>query len=610
MNETSNLNIFSGADVTPKKVYAGDSVEITIKLILGKDFSADNSRIVFDMPANMGYSRPTCFNQEYDGFMEVLCSNPDIVYEKKIWNMEIEDFAGAKPASASGMAQRIFVLDFKGGSAAAAGDELLIKWGYTRDGFGVGTKIATIVPEKEFYSHIHVRYFRDGTRGLPDFGRSFIGYDRPVPDTVVRLEYKILPREPESLRLIRKPDKACLMVLDRFSNIAETDSINGYVTGNFNNSDIKKNEFGVYEIKNPDVKIAGRELPAGISAGMKNVFDGMNIYFGDMHTHTVFSIDCIEREKLESTPEKYYNYAKNSSCLDFLAVTDHHQPWDVERRRLSAETWKNINDAAAKYNRDGEFAAFPGFEFRCERGDTAVVLGENFTHEQIAARDIKNIKDLWEHFKGKNYITIPHFHNIGSLNEGEWYKCPYDNIEPMLEIYSCHGSYESDHVLERHIPLVKKFRSDRYGQYFLKNGYHYGFTCNSDGHKGNPGRNGLTAVYAKELTRDAILDAIRKRHVYGTTNARIRLLFTMNNSLMGSILPKDSPRNLVIKTDGEKPIKAVDIFKNGDLYKRFRPDSVSFDTELKIDEHEAASWYVRVTQIDNHIAYSSPIWFE
>jgi hypothetical protein len=609
MNIPKGQNVFINADVKPEVVYAGDSVEITIKLVIGNEFNANSSRIVFDMPANLGYSRPTCFNQEQDGYIDVFCSNPDIFYEKKIWNMETEDFAGASMTSASGMAQRIIVLDFKNGQCAN-GDEIILKWGYTRDGFGIGTRIATLVPENEFYSYIHVRYFRDGTRGLPDYGRSFKGYDRPVPDVEIPLKYRILPREAESLRLIRKQNKAGLMVLDRFSNIAQTVSVNDFVTGDFKDSDVIKNALGLYEFKNTNVAIKSKSLPIIEAACTKNTFDNMNIYFGDLHTHTVYSIDCIEREKLKSTPDDYFNYAKNSACLDFAAVTDHHQPWDVDRRILALEGWNSINDAVAKYNKDGEFIAFPGFEYRCERGDTVIVFGEYLSHEEIAIPSMKNIKALWEQFKGRNYISIPHFHNIGRLNEGEWFECPYEGIETALEIYSCHGSYENDKVLERQIPLVKKFRSDRYGSYFLKNGYHYGYICNSDGHKGNPGKNGITAVYARELTKEAILDGIRKRHVYGTTNAQIKLLFAMNNSLMGSILPKGDPRNLKIHATGERSIKAVDIFRNGDLYKRFRPDSVVFDTEMSIDDREAASWYVRITQIDNHIAYSSPIWFE
>lgn len=177
-----------------------------------------------------------------------------------------------------------------------------------------------------------------------------------------------------------------------------------------------------------------------------------------------------------------------------------------------------------------------------------------------------------------------------------------------MEIYSCHGSYESSRVLERHVPLCKKWRDDRTAQYFLNNGAVYGITCNSDGHKGNPGWNGLTAVYATELTGDAILEAIRNRHVYGTTNARIKLLFTVNDHLMGSILQDTPNKTFHIAVCGERSFKAVDLIHNGTVVKRFYPNNIQFQTEWEFREEGKGYWYVRAIQIDNHIAYASPIW--
>ena len=603
-----NKDFFISHVLSPKRVLAGDSVEITVKLVLGENFSANKSCIVLDMPANLGYTRPTCNSMEESGYIEVLCSNPDLIYEKRIWNIETGKLAGVDSGK-SGMAQRIFLLEFLSGDSVK-GDEVLIKWGYTRDGLGVGTKVTSIVPQLEFYNSIHVRYFLDAGRALPDYGRSFISYERPLPNAEIPLKFRILPREAESLRLIRSEKKAFLMVLDRFSNIAESNSLGEYVDCNIEDKNVLKNDYGVFEINNPNVIIKSRELPLLEGPCMTKAFNDMNIYFGDLHTHTVHSIDCIEREKLEATPEQYFEYAKKSSCLDFLAVTDHHEPWNEGRHLLTEEAWSDINKMASKYNTDREFIAFPGFEFRCERGDSTIVLGEDFSYKDIAVPEIKNIKALWEYFKGRNYISIPHFHNPGKLEEGQWYECPYEGVETVLEINSGHGSYERPDVLERRIPLSKKSRPDRYGQYFLENNYRYGFTCNSDGHKGNPGRNGLCAVFARELTREAILEGIRKRHVYGTTNARIKLVFTMNGQLMGSVLPKDSPRDILIHATGERQIKAVDIFRNSELYKRIKPASPGFNFEASIVDPEAANWYVRITQIDNHIAYSSPIWFE
>lgn len=598
----------SSAEVTPKKVLAGDSVEFTIRLKTGEEGISEGSRIILDLPAYLGYTRPSCFGQEAHGFVEVFCSNPDVEYQKRVYNIEKDEFGQKTQNPFALMAARFLVLDILTGDLED-GEELEIKWGYVRDNMGIGTKVTTLVLKRDFFNSIYLRYFRDGSQGLPDYGRDFKGFQRPAVDQEIELNFQVLPREAEKMRLIRRNDRSSLLVLDRFGNIADTDGVNDYIKEDI---DVSKNDYGVFEISDPDLGLTSKELPLLESPSIKNVYKNMNIYFGDMHTHSSVSNDCIERERMEIEPEEMYKYGRDEACLDFMAITDHHQPWDIERNKIGRENWEKIKKAADKYNQVGIFAAFPGIEFRCVRGDTQIVFADEISYDEIDNNKIKDIHYLWEHFDGKNYISIPHFHNPGSLDEDEWFKCPDSNIEPVLEIYSCHGSFERQEVLERKPPETydKQKRDDRTGQYFLNKGFHYGLAANSDGHKGNPGRNGLTAVFAEELTKDSILEAIRKRHCYGTTNARIKLLFTINDHLMGSILPNVEEKELYLNIEGENTLKAVDIIKNGELYRRFRPDGKGLEKSIKIKDTEPSYWYIRVVQIDNHMAYSSPIWFE
>ena len=179
----------------------------------------------------------------------------------------------------------------------------------------------------------------------------------------------------------------------------------------------------------------------------------------------------------------------------------------------------------------------------------------------------------------------------------------------MLEIFSDHGSYEREDTRENGRALCKSFRPDRCGVHFLKRGYRYGFVANSDDHKGHVGVNGLTAVYAPSLDREALLAAYRERRVYATTNARIRLLFTANGALMGSALPETADKEFRIEAVGEAPLKRIDLFRNGDLHRTLVPDGVSFARTLRVASEGPDNWYVRVTQADNHIAWSSAVWF-
>lgn len=593
--------------MTPKELPAGDSAEITIRIVAGERFSAEDSCLVLDMPGFLGFNRPSVFGPEDFGYTEVFCSNPDIQYEKQVWNLETEEFVTTRLPRFQNNASRMFVILFKGG-AAKSGDEIVIKWGYIRDGYGTGVKVSTLSLTKPFYSDIDIRYFTDQSRALPDYGRSYEGYDRPVPDYEQVLQLRITPREPERMRLVRTVNGSRLQIMDRFANMSDIADLAQFVE---ETGDLSANRYGVFESAKPQLQVLSKDLPLTETPSAINVFDGYNLYYGDIHCHSSLSNDCIEREKMSMTPDLMFGYGKETACLDFMAITDHHQPWDVARNRLTRDNWSELNEAVQKHNNDGSFVTFWGFEFRCERGDTHVLLNQQLDYETISDPSIKNIKDLWESFKikGIDYMALPHFHNSGTMERGTWYACPYEGVEPVIEYFSCHGSFENMQVQEKLVPShMYKLREDRTANYFLSQGYKYGLTCNSDGHKGNPGRNGLTAVFAKELTREAILDAYRNRRVYGTTNARIRLVFTMNGQLMGAVLPADGRKTLKISVAGEQPLKAVDVIRNGELYQRFKPGSMEFEEELIVSGGQPAYWYIRALQTDNHMALSSPIW--
>ena len=597
--------VFKEAEVTPREMLAGDSVEIAFRLVVGPEGTADESRIVVDCPAYLGYDRPSRWDQETGGYVALFCSNPDVDYTERVWDMEVRDFPTREKTSFKGMAARMIVIDLDG--RLEEDDELVIKWGWTRNGHAVGTKVATVVPVPEFQNIAHVRYFTEPATALPDLGRSFEGYDRPEPDVEIPLEYVIRPREPERLRLFRGLNHASLVVYDRFYNVADVADPAEMVEMP-PETEWQGNAHGVFEIADPRIRVRSRELPLDETPERADVTDGYNVYFGDLHTHSQYSNDCIEREKLLRPPGDLHAYAREVACIDFHCVTDHHQPWDVPRNRIGADLWEKTLDDAREHNRPGEFVTFTGFEFRCKRGDTAVVLGEDLDYGEINRQEFERVDRLWEGLADRDVLTIPHFHNSGGLPPDEWISADSIETEPVLEIYSCHGSYEGPDVNERHIPQIKSRRDDRNGRYFLKQGYRYGFVCNSDGHKGVVGNSGLTAVLAKQLDRESILEAIRARRCYGTTNARIRLVFTVNGALMGSELPAAGESQIAIDVAGEQPFKAVDLFKNGDLHRRWKPGEDTFSVALTEQGEAPVNWYVRAIQTDNHIAYSSPIW--
>lgn len=602
------------AEITPGTALAGDTVEITVRLLLGSGFCAKGSRLVLDIPATLGASRPTCHNQEEDGYVAVFCSNPDAVYRKRCYNIELLEFI-TKESKKTNMdtdgAKRFFVIEFLDG-CMKDGDELVIKYGYMRDGMGCGAHITTNVLVPEAYQYFDVRYFADGQRALPDSGRSVEGIPRPVPDQEIRLAMRLLPREPERLKLIHSRQGDRLLILDRFYNVCQVSSLDGIATGEISGRFVQPGVY-VFDKALPAIESCGLPLSSTPELAGGFSFQGYELYTGDLHTHSACSNDCCEREKMMITPDEMCSYARQVTALDFLAITDHHQPWDEARNRMGQDCWNEVAAAVRKWNEPGEFLALSGFEFRDGRGDTPVIFSEPPAYEAINDPSLTDVRALWDrlHEMEQDALCIPHLHNPGwEVGEDQWITCPYEGMEPVMDVCSCHGSYEWPHAQERGLPEVKRTRKDRFTRWFLQNGCHYGNTCNSDDHMGHPGSNGLTMVYAKELTIPALFEALRARRCYGTTNARIRLTFTANGSMMGARLPQALHKRFEAELVGEQPFKAVDLVRCGEIYRRFYPGENHYVMKVDVEEEGASNWYVRGVQTDNHIVYSSPVWFE
>jgi len=594
--------VFKDASISPDEILAGDSTEFSIKVNIGSGYTKEASRLVFDFSSTLGTSCPTQEVNEASGYIETYVSNPDVTYKTRCWDLDYKHYVD-REHKPSREAMRMVVVDLDGG--LKEGDTVELRWGETLGGFGPGAKVTTVIPRPDYKARVDIRYFDSQEKGIPDHGRDYIGYTRPVPDYLLRLEYTIIPRTLKRSRLIRKTDKAMLVPYDVFWNIAKVDDLSEIYDCS---ADATKNEQGIFEFADKNVQVVCKKADYSESASMDNVFEGKNIYWGDIHTHSAYSIDCAQRSGMDMTPERLMKFARDRAALDFYAVTDHHEPHHDPINHIGKDKWLDTMQAVNKMNVEGSFLVFPGIEFRNEFGDICLVFNDEPDYDDITRPELAHVSEFAKTYEGK-MLAIPHFHGPGSEPVGTWRK-GIENVCPVLEIYSDHGSYERVDIVENGRAWCKTAREDRCADFFLKNGYRYGIVANSDDHKGHIGVNGLTAVYAENLTREAIFDAYFKRHVYGTTNARIRLLFTGNDKLMGSVLNTNEPKKFFIDVVGEKPLKMVELFRNGDFYKRFYPQGISFKTEFTAPERGKDNWYVRATQLDNHIAYSSPVWYE
>lgn len=362
-------------------------------------------------------------------------------------------------------------------------------------------------------------------------------------------------------------------------------------------------------------RLRGRSNPCRVGSGSR-------MFWGDIHTMTVISAGL-------SRPAPTLAYARDRAHLDFCALTD----GDHADSYFSDQEWEETRAAVRQYHDPGRFATLLGSEYheRQVAGDKNIYYRDDQA-PLLRWSDLEGEQPqaLWEALSGRRALTVPH-HTVS----GSHLARPWDHHDPeyqrLVEVYSIWGSSEAEGGSRPNYWLNNWDNSVQNG---LARGYRLGLIASADSHDGLPGnaswmrvrrgyRGGLVAVYARELTREAIFDALWERRCYGTSGARILLQFGLNQAQMGQEVCSEGDRqqrHLRVEVAGTAPIAEVVVVRNGDEvwtcpgngWEACREwvDAEAFDRIALpgFDGQPFVYYYVRVAQEDGELAWSSPIW--
>jgi hypothetical protein len=175
----------------------------------------------------------------------------------------------------------------------------------------------------------------------------------------------------------------------------------------------------------------------------------------------------------------------------------------------------------------------------------------------------------------------------------------------------------------------------------LAMGLRLGFVGGTDNHRAQPGskrsnlgglvaeeiiNGGYTAVFAPELTREALFDALWDRRCYATTSRRILLHVAMGEHPMGSDLSDDDAaafadeRSITIRAIAHGEIDRIEVVRNNETVESVEVggdrESLTYTDPTPLAEVPSVSeqapdmvfYYVRVIEADGNLAWSSPIW--
>ncbi|PLV56727.1 CehA/McbA family metallohydrolase [Thermotoga sp. SG1] len=319
------------------------------------------------------------------------------------------------------------------------------------------------------------------------------------------------------------------------------------------------------------------------------VFGG--VYYGNLHSHTSFSDGS-------GTPDQAYEYARK--YLDVLAVTDHAYYF---AQKIDGKTKPYLTKLAAeRYTEDGKFVALQGFEWTSGIGHINVYESLEWIDRNHESSLEGFYRWLVEH---KKLAQFNHpISTFGTFDSFRYFP-EADKYVNLIEVGN--GNWSSGDVIN----------PEMYGNYILalNRGWHLGATVGQDNHKPNWGsaNEARTGIVADELTYDSIMDALWKRHTFGSEDRNVRALLKSGQHLMGDVVFVDdfSPKTLTIEyQDTEKLLYLAVISQSGTVLE-LRPSTERLNLTLSVTPSDGYEWYfVYMKQMDGDEIVTSPIWFQ
>lgn len=303
-------------------------------------------------------------------------------------------------------------------------------------------------------------------------------------------------------------------------------------------------------------------------------------YIGDLHNHCNVTYghgdldDAVEAARAQLD---FCSITPHAMWPDIPVMEDPRLSWVIDYhlqafRRLRQGGFDKYVAKMERSNEPGKFLTFTSYECHSMEHGDHVALCRNYDTPLLEAT---SVPDLKEKLRGYNVYVTPHHMGYQEGYRGyNWKAFPENDPQtPFVEMFSRHGLAESDmgdyNYLHDMGPRVYE-GSILYG---LEQGHKFGLMCSTDQHAGYPGSygDGRVVVLCDSLDKDAIWEALGKRHIYGVTGDKIDLNFSINGAMMGDVI-KGRKRQIFVDVKGQNVIDYVDIVKNGkDLYRMSGP---------------------------------------
>lgn len=300
------------------------------------------------------------------------------------------------------------------------------------------------------------------------------------------------------------------------------------------------------------------------------------LFWGDLHNHNAvgYGIGSLERSiELAQGHLDFFAFTGHASWHDIPKIRGNRQTKWLNGFKAHSDHWPKTRRLIREANSD-EFVTFLAYEWHSSRfGDYCMIFPKD--HEELFLPD--HVNKLLDYAQANHALAVPHHISYRRGFRGANFDFFRPEVSPIVEVYSEHGCSINDHSS---LPYIRHSHGGRSTEntveYQLAQGRRFGFVASTDTHRGYPGAygEGVLGVWARDLSRQALMEAFRARRTFASTGARIGLEFTLNGQPMGSELPETADRELDVRVEAQDALAAVEVIRNGKvIHRRFPTDA-------------------------------------
>ena len=360
----------------------------------------------------------------------------------------------------------------------------------------------------------------------------------------------------------------------------------------------------------PDAAAAAEAAAATLSRSYRPTVNGQQYQLvrGDFHRHTEISFDGARDGPLIDA----YRYYIDAASLGWAGCCDHD---NGEAREY---TWWLIQKFTDAYLLGSKY--IPMFYY-----ERSVSYPEGHRNVLFAQRGIRTLPRLplstvnssapapdtnmlysYLHAFTPNGITAPH---TSATDQGTDWRNNDPLVEPFVEIYQGdRQDYEMPGAPRANTAAdsISGYEDKGYVSNALGKGYQLAFEASSD-HVST--HISFTNVWVTTPTRMGILNALRQRRVYGSTD-NIVADFRSGTHFMGEAFNTSGPPVFTVRLWGTAPFKEVVVVKDNNVVFSTTGDRVVSFTyqDPTATKGKTSYYYVRGLQTDGQIVWVSPMW--